>query len=39
MNDFCEMINITVTYFAEKKYALEQLELKTFFTADTNIDY
>ena len=36
--DFCDMVNITVTYFAEKKYSLEQLELKTFFSPDTQIN-
>ena len=32
------MQKIIITYLAEKKFTLEKLELKTFFTADTKIN-
>lgn len=31
--DFCQMEKIIITYLAEKKFTLEKIELKTFFTS------
>lgn len=36
--DFCLMQKNINTYLAEKKYTLEQIELKTFFSADSVFD-
>jgi hypothetical protein len=35
MFDFCQMQKNVNTYLAEKKFTLEQIELKTFFSADS----
>jgi hypothetical protein len=35
--DFCQMEKIIITYLAEKKFTLEKVELKTFFTSDSKL--
>jgi cytidine deaminase len=35
--DFCHQQKTIITYLAEKKFTLEKIELKTFFTSETHI--
>ena len=36
--EFCDMQKIVITYLAEKKFTLEKIDLKTFFSAETKIN-